>query len=163
MPAALAWTIDATEMRKLVMAMGGKAGETFSEINVTPLTDVFLVLLVIMILIAPLVNQAVLKVSPPGVAYNPPEKDDKPSIKVDVAADGGVTVNSKPVVPPLPTKIMEAFKSEQAIHPDVEMPLILNSDQDALHKHVVAVMDAASGCNITKMHVLAPHPNGVKN
>ena len=32
------------------MAIGGRAGESFTEINVTPLTDVFLVLLVIMIL-----------------------------------------------------------------------------------------------------------------
>ena len=47
------------------MAMGGRAGDIFTEINVTPLTDVFLVLLVIMILISPLSNQTVLKVEPP--------------------------------------------------------------------------------------------------
>ncbi len=142
------------------MAMGGKAGEVFTEINVTPLTDVFLVLLVIMILIAPLVNQAVLKVSPPGISTSPPEKDDKPKLNVEVGADGSVTVNGKPVVPPETPKIMDAFKAEQSAHPGVEMPLILNSDEDALQKYVVAVMDAASGCNITKMNVLPPHPNG---
>ncbi len=38
------------------MSMGA-AGENFEEINVTPLTDVFLVLLVIMILIAPLIDK----------------------------------------------------------------------------------------------------------
>jgi len=136
------------------MAMGGKAGEVFTEINVTPLTDVFLVLLVIMILIA------VLKVSPPGISTSPPEKDDKPKLIVEVGADGSVSVNGKPVNPPLTPDIMKAFQAEQAQHPGVEMPLILNSDEDALQKYVVAVMDAASGCNITKMNVLPPHPNG---
>ena len=51
------------------MAIGGRAGEVFTEINVTPLTDVFLVLLVIMILIAPLVNTTVLKVEPPSKGF----------------------------------------------------------------------------------------------
>ncbi len=142
------------------MAMGGKAGETFTEINVTPLTDVFLVLLVIMILIAPLVNQAVLKVSPPGISTSPPEKDDKPKLNVEVGADGSISVNGKPVQPPDTPNIMKVFQAEQAMHPGVEMPLILNSDEDALQKYVVAVMDAASGCNINKMNVLPPHPNG---
>ena len=43
----------------------GTVGEEFSEINVTPLTDVFLVLLVIMILIAPLIDKSDLKIKPP--------------------------------------------------------------------------------------------------
>lgn len=142
------------------MAMGGKAGETFTEINVTPLTDVFLVLLVIMILIAPLVNQAVLKVSPPGLTTTPPPKDDTPKLNIEVAADGGVTLNGKPIVPADTPTIMSALKAEQAAHPGVDMPLILNSDEEALQKHVVAVMDAASGCDIKNMAVLPPHPTG---
>jgi biopolymer transport protein ExbD len=142
------------------MAMGGKAGETFTEINVTPLTDVFLVLLVIMILIAPLVNQAVLKVSPPGLTMTPPKKDDTPKLNVEVGADGSVTLNNKPVIPPDTPKIMEAIKAEQAAHQGVDMPLILNSDEEALQKHVVAVMDAAAGCDIKNMAVLPPHPTG---
>ncbi len=142
------------------MAMGGKAGETFTEINVTPLTDVFLVLLVIMILIAPLVNQAVLRVSPPGMTTEPPPKDNKPKIMADVFADGSVQINSVPIVPPETLKIMEAIKAEQAKHPGEELPLILASDEDALQKYVVGVMDAASGCNIKNMAVMPPRPAG---
>ena len=66
------------------MAMGGKAGEVFTEINVTPLTDVFLVLLVIMILIAPLVYQAVLKVDPPLQGQSPPPIPDPNEVKCNV-------------------------------------------------------------------------------
>ena len=47
------------------MSIGAVSGQEFTEINVTPLTDVFLVLLVIMILIAPLIDKSELKIKPP--------------------------------------------------------------------------------------------------
>ena len=80
------------------MAMGGRTGDIFTDINVTPLTDVFLVLLVIMILVAPLVNQTVLKVDPPQASSsqqkNPePEKN---KIDVEVLGSGQVKVNGPP-------------------------------------------------------------------
>ncbi|SRR5579885_1695401 len=143
------------------MAMGGKAGETFTEINVTPLTDVFLVLLVIMILIAPLVNQAVLKVSPPGITTTPPPKDNKPKIMADVYADGSVTINGAPITPADTPTIMKALQAQmQKDNAGEDEPLILNSDEDALQKHVVAVMDAAAGAGIKNMAVLPPRPSG---
>ena len=144
------------------MAMGGKAGESFTEINVTPLTDVFLVLLVIMILIAPLVNQAVLKVAPPAISTEPPPDDKKPKINADVTADGMISINGVQINPAETRKIMEVIQQEQAKNQDDQMPLILNSDEDALQKDVVAVMDAAAGCGIKQMSVLPPRPSGKK-
>jgi biopolymer transport protein ExbD len=138
------------------MAMGGKAGEVFTEINVTPLTDVFLVLLVIMILIAPLVNQAVLKVDPPS---NSPSKDkpkDEEKITADVSKTGEITINGVKMVPADATRIMQEIKAFQTKTGKQDLPLILNSDEDALQKHVVAVMDAAAGCNIKKMAIMPP-------
>ena len=145
------------------MAMGGKAGETFTEINVTPLTDVFLVLLVIMILIAPLVNQAVLKVSPPAISTEkPPEDDKRPKLNVDVTAEGTISVNGTNIEPPETKNIMEAFKKFQAENQTEDVPLIVNSDEDALQRHVVAVMDAATGYNIKSMALLPPRPSSNK-
>ena len=81
------------------MAMGGKAGEQFTDINVTPLTDVFLVLLVIMILVAPLVNISVLKVDPPVASSSSPAKPEEEKVKLDVEVtkDGVVMVNKQVV------------------------------------------------------------------
>ncbi|MBK9204390.1 MAG: biopolymer transporter ExbD [Candidatus Obscuribacter sp.] len=138
------------------MAMGGKAGEVFTEINVTPLTDVFLVLLVIMILIAPLVNQAVLKVDPPGQSSKtdkPPEKEVK--IDCDVVKTGEIKINGK-VVQADTMAVMTAIKAIQQEAGKNDLPLILNSDEDALQKYVVAVMDGAAGCNIKKMSIMPP-------
>lgn len=137
------------------MAIGGRAGETFTEINVTPLTDVFLVLLVIMILIAPLVNQSVLKVVPPSsgaASKSPPDKG--PKIDVEVQASGVVKVNQQTLTQPDTAAIANAIKAEQQKAGKEDLPLNLSAEGDSLQKYNVAVMDAAAGCNIKQLHVL---------
>jgi len=143
------------------MAMGGKAGEVFTEINVTPLTDVFLVLLVIMILIAPLVNQAVLKVDPPQSGPQAPKPPDpnEAKITVDVSKSGEIKIDGNVMNPPDTATCMKAIQAAQAKAGKTDIPLILNSDEDALQKFVVAVMDASAGCNIKKLSILPPRPN----
>ena len=137
------------------MAIGGRAGEVFTEINVTPLTDVFLVLLVIMILIAPLVNQTVLKVEPPSQGAAKPQPEDKgPKISVEVTAQGQVKINDKTLNTPDSTQIAAAIQEEQTKAGKKDIPLNLSSDADALQKYVVAVMDAAAGSGIKQLRVL---------
>lgn len=139
------------------MAMGGRTGETFTDINVTPLTDVFLVLLVIMILVAPLVNQTVLKVDPPQQASNTqqkPQEDKGPKIRVDVSAQGIVTLNGQAVQPADSFTIQQRIVAEQQKAGTPDIPLELQSDADAQQRYVVAVMDAAAGAGIKRMRVL---------
>lgn len=133
------------------MAMGGKAGEVFTEINVTPLTDVFLVLLVIMILIAPLVNQAVLKMNPPG--NGPGVVKNEAKIEAIVSADGQISINNKPVNGDT-LSVMTAIRSELAQAGKRTMPLVLKADKEAKQKYVVAVMDGAAGCNLQNASIL---------
>lgn len=151
-------TNEYLQMENSAMALGGKAGETFTEINVTPLTDVFLVLLVIMILIAPLVNQAVLKVSPPGIAKPETKSDPKAKILANVLPDGKITINGKQIDPVKTSALMNAINAVQKAHPNEELPLVLSSDENALQKDVVSVMDAATGCNIKNLVILPPRP-----
>ncbi len=140
------------------MAMGGKAGEVFTEINVTPLTDVFLVLLVIMILIAPLVNQTVLKVEPPSTNSSPAKQTDKsPTLNIDVTAQNTIKLNGQLINPPDTMTLMKAIKVEQDKAGKKDLPLNLASDGDALQKYVVTVMDAAAGSGIKQLRVLPIH------
>jgi biopolymer transport protein ExbD/biopolymer transport protein TolR len=137
------------------MAMGGKAGQVFTDINVTPLTDVFLVLLVIMILVAPLVNMSVLKVDPPVASSNSQQPPDHgPKIDAEVTAAGVVNINHVPVSPPDTQHIQQAIQAEQQKAGTQDLPLNLSSDADSLEKYVVAVMDAAAGAGIKRMRVL---------
>src|ERR1700722_17168155 len=118
------------------MAMvGGKAGDIFTDINVTPLTDVFLVLLVIMILIAPLVNQTVLKVEPPGPPSSSPQPPQKgPTLNVEVTAQNTIKLNGQIINPPDSVTVMKAIKVEQTKAGKDDLPLNLSSDGDALQK-----------------------------
>jgi biopolymer transport protein ExbD len=138
------------------MAIGGRAGENFTEINVTPLTDVFLVLLVIMILIAPLVNQTVLKVSPPGGCPFPHNEAANKGHKIDVEvlASGTVKINGRALPNPDTFTISRVIREEQAKDGKQDVPLNLSAESDSLQKYNVAVMDAAAGCGITQLLVL---------
>ena len=140
------------------MAMGGRAGDQFTDINVTPLTDVFLVLLVIMILVAPLVNQTVLKVDPPQASSSQPQKPDNEA-KLDfyVSSAGVVKLNGQAISPPDSQTIQQAIHNEQQKQGKDDLPLNLSSDGDAMQKYVVAVMDAAAGAGIKRMRVLPLH------
>ena len=141
------------------MAMGGKAGDIFTDINVTPLTDVFLVLLVIMILVAPLMNSTVLKVDPPQASANatPPKQEDH-KIDVEVYGNGLIKINGAPVPASRPEElsynIQQMIQSEQNKAGNPDIPLNLSSEPESLQKNVVAVMDAAAGAGIKQLRVL---------
>src|SRR5271155_3638025 len=126
------------------MAMGSGSGEQFTEINVTPLTDVFLVLLVIMILIAPLIDKSDLKIKPPET-HNAKKDDESKAIFIDIDKEGQIAINGK---------FVESKGEEQALSDELErrikdlqkragrddLPVTVNADGDAKQRDVVAVM-----------------------
>jgi len=88
----------------------GAVGESFTEINITPLTDVFLVLLVIMILIAPLIDKSELKIKPPETYYATKENSRTKTIMIDVAKDGEIAINGKKITDTTPEGIQASFR-----------------------------------------------------
>ncbi|MBK8221157.1 MAG: biopolymer transporter ExbD [Candidatus Obscuribacter sp.] len=134
------------------MSMGA-VGDQFTDINVTPLTDVFLVLLVIMILIAPLIDKSDLKIKPPETK-NAKKDEATKGISIDIDKDGQLAINGKYVrdhnVDTIKAMILELKNSAQ---PGTDLHLTLNADGDAKQKDVVEVMSAAAAAGITKMRV----------
>lgn len=134
------------------MSMGA-VGDQFTDINVTPLTDVFLVLLVIMILIAPLIDKSDLKIKPPETK-NAKKDEATKGISIDIDKDGQLAINGKYVrdhnVDTIKAMILEL---KNAAQPGTDLHLTLNADGDAKQKDVVEVMTAAAAAGITKMRV----------
>jgi len=134
------------------MSMGA-VGDQFTDINVTPLTDVFLVLLVIMILIAPLIDKSDLKIKPPETK-NAKKDEATKGISIDIDKDGQLAINGKYVrdhnVDTIKAMILEL---KNAAQPGTDLHLTLNADGDAKQKDVVEVMSAAAAAGITKMRV----------
>ena len=123
----------------------GKKG-MITEINVTPMVDVVLVLLVIMMVSATYIVSQSLKVELPKTANG---ADSVQSLAaVTIAKSGGVYYNQKPIAESeLATKLHEAH----ANNPDVN--LIVSADKEVPHGKVVHVIDVARGEGIFKFAI----------
>ncbi len=143
------------------MSMGA-AGESFTDINITPLTDVFLVLLVIMILIAPLIDKSELKIKPPETVFAKKENARTKSIMIDVSKEGNIAINGKTLANTTPEGIQARLQEVIAAIGVKDVPVSVNADGDCKQKDVVHVMTACSASGITKMRVATVQTSNYK-
>ena len=111
--------------------------DTFNEINITPLTDIFLVLLIIMMVIAPLLDQQGISLSvPENVEQSKIEKESK-ILTVMVTRNNKYYIHNEEIAPDrLGTVLSQEIKN----YPD---GLLIETDGDATHGAVVKLMDKA--------------------
>ena len=109
----------------------------FSEINITPLTDIFLVLLIIMMVVAPLLDQQGISLSvPENVEAEKLEKDPQ-ILTVQVTKNNKYYINNEEISEDiLGTVLAKEIKN----YPD---GLLIETDGDATHGAVVKLMDKA--------------------
>jgi biopolymer transport protein ExbD len=120
------------------MAMGlGGLGQSRSSINVTPLIDVFLVLLILFIMVAPVLTQA-LQTDIPQRAEPPlPPEYAERQLVVHVCADGRLRLNREEVeLTRLPRRLREIFAQRGG-----ERVIFLDADEGVRYGTVVEVMD----------------------
>jgi TolR protein len=135
----------------MAMDLGGAKGGVKSDINVTPLVDVMLVLLIIMMLITPMLNQ--------GVAVRLPEATnsvDKPTTQdntvIAISKDGSVYLNAKPVSEAeLTTKINEALESKK------EKTVFINADEEAAYSAIMSTMDQLRQAGVEDIGLITTH------
>ena len=132
------------------MGMGGSRGGsrvTMSEINVTPMVDVMLVLLVIFMVTAPLIQQGV-KVNLPETKAAPVEATDKKLI-LSVDAKKRVFIGDAEVVL---AELEEKLRSNKKAQADKEV--YLHADKDIPYGLVVDVMAAAQRAGIQNVGMI---------
>jgi biopolymer transport protein TolR len=119
----------------MAMDLGGAKGGVKSDINVTPLVDVMLVLLIIMMLIAPLLQQGVNVKLP--IATNTADKPEtQGQTVVAIARDKSLYLNTKPIREgELATKINELLENQK------EKIVVIRADQEVEYSAVMAAMD----------------------
>src|SRR4030095_15113203 len=100
--------------RAMAMNTGGERGGLNADINVTPLVDVMLVLLIIMMLIAPMVVQRGIQMPEATNTGTKPDNQEQTVVAID--ARGAFYVNALPVAPesliPHVQRILEAKKEK---------------------------------------------------
>ncbi|MFZ5471007.1 MAG: ExbD/TolR family protein [Myxococcota bacterium] len=145
------------------MAMGKVPGEedptsdgVFAEINITPLTDIFLVLLVIFMVTSSVIVQRAggagaqggLKVNLPkgGTASDvrPTESD----LSVAVLADGRLVLAGNVVSA---EELKKAFEEAKAMRP--ETLVIVQADEGVAHGKVVEVMELAKAAGLAQLAI----------
>ena len=127
------------------MPTGGRA-RTIAAINVTPLVDVVLVLLVILMVASTYIVAQTLKVQLPR-AKSTDGTADKPT-KVEILKNGTLRWNEAPIQESeLPDKLKAAVEN------DPEVSLVVSADKEVMHGNVVHVLDLAKIAGITKFAI----------
>lgn len=125
-----------------------KARDTFNEINITPLTDIFLVLLIIMMVIAPMLDQQGLNLTvPENVAEEQVKNSETKIMTVVVDSNDNFFIDDEMISP---DKLENAIKSQVKNYPD---GLLIKVDSDSSHGAMVKVMDSARNSGMTSISV----------
>ena len=128
--------------------MAGNKRDSFNEINITPLTDIFLVLLIIMMVIAPLLDNQGLNLTVPEIVKQENLKKDTKLLNVLVTNDDKYFIDNKEIsLEELP----EVLKKESVEKPD---GLLIQSQPESTHGAVVKLMDNARNSGITNISVV---------
>ncbi|OJT18399.1 hypothetical protein BO221_40735 [Archangium sp. Cb G35] len=139
-----------TRNRKLVLPQG----QANADINVTPLVDVVLVLLIIFMVVTPLMNQE-LDVKLPMKEESSHVEPEASQVVVTVSPEGQLTLNNEPVseadfIPRL-TRILAA-------RPVGERLLFFTADDRAPYGKVVAALDGARAAGAEVLGLMTAPP-----
>ena len=137
------------------MAMsGGSANSLTNEINVTPMIDVLLVLLIIFMMVIPMSRKAV-DLQLPDPTPDPTNSGPPPSqIVLEVLPGNTFKINSQPV-----PKADLARKLKEIYDPRPDKIIFVKGDPTVKYQDVIAAMDVARGAGVK---VIATTPKDVK-
>jgi len=140
------------------MDLGGAKGGVKSDINVTPLVDVMLVLLIIMMLVAPLLQQGITVTLPKATnSVDKPETRGQTTIAISV--DKHVYLNAKEV--PMPNENLGmAVKELLADKKSDEKVVFIKADQGVDYGSVMATMDQLRAAGVEDMGLITEKPKG---
>jgi biopolymer transport protein TolR len=134
------------------MAVGGKKGGPMAEINVTPMADIMIVLLIIFMVITPMLQKGI-DVKLPVAGNTKERKDDPKSITVAVRKDGTLYLGG------------QKFDNQQELQAQVKERLIdlpegsrlvyLKADQNLDYSEVMKVMDLIREVGVEEVALIA--------
>ena len=119
--------------------------DSFNEINITPLTDIFLVLLIIMMVIAPMLDQQGLNLAVPEVVDAKQVKQDSKIMSIVITSSNEFLYENQVIKA---TDLEKFFADNAKKYPD---GLLIQAEDNSEHGAIVKAMDSARNVGITSI------------
>lgn len=127
--------------------------KTIAEINITPFTDVILVLLIIFMVITPLISQSNIRVDLPQAKSGAPVEggvNGQAQTEITVTSEGMVYLDGGLVTR---RELKDKMKSLHGSYPGME--IVLRADRSVKFKSVIEVLDQLNELGMTKLNIAA--------
>lgn len=129
------------------MAFKSDSGdEVLAEINVVPLVDVILVVLIIFMVTAPMIMKPSINVNLPKAGSGDATKPSK--LNITIGKDGKLNLDGKMADD---QEVQAAAAAELKNNPDVQA--IISADKEVPHGRVVSVLDIVKGAGVKKFAI----------
>jgi len=132
------------------MAVGGSAGGPKAEINITPMIDVLLVLIIIFMVITPLTPRGLEALVPqPTPPNQQQQQSDQRTVVIQIAKDHSMKINQEDTDEQrLGPRLEEIFKTR------AERVVFVKGDPDLEYQYVARAIDIAHGAGIDKVGLM---------
>jgi biopolymer transport protein ExbD len=128
----------------------GSGSAIMAEINITPLTDIFLVLLIIFMVTSVAMVQSGATVNLPQVEET---KSEPRQIVITVTAQKEIFINNNPTPPAeLATALCPIVEAQK------DVPVILEGDREVILGEAVKILSIAQRCGATQIAIASESP-----
>jgi biopolymer transport protein TolR len=132
------------------MAVGGGKGTVKADINITPMIDVLLVLIIIFMVITPLTPRGLEALVPQPTPPNAPQnQSDQRTVVVQIFKDHSMKINQEDTdEQKLGARLEDIFKTR------AERVVFIKGDPDLEYQYVARAIDIAHGAGIDKVGLM---------